>query len=318
MLLSAIYEQDFHGFSYGFIKGRNQHQVLNELRNPIMAGRQLWIVDADVSGFFDNLGRQHLRRFIERRVNDGGIKQLIGKWLNAGVAEEGIVGYPDKGSPQGGVISPLLANVYLHHALDAWFVNEVKPRMTGRCFIVRFADDFVIGCEREDDTRRIMGVLPKRFERFGLTIHPTKTTLCEYSKPAPQRSSSKALSTLNFLGLTHYWTRSRRGNWVIKRQTERRRQRRFMSRLWQWCKAHRHDSLNEQHALLCAKLRGYYQYYGVRSNYKALEAVYEHAERAWRHWRSRCSQKSQINWGEYVARIKAAYPLPIPRLVHAI
>lgn len=317
MLLSAIYDQDFHSFSYGFIKGRSQHQALNELRNQIMSGQQLWVIDADVSGFFDNLGHQHLRTFIERRVNDGGIKQLIGSWLNAGIEEDGIVSYPDVGSPQGGVASPLFANIYLHHVLDEWFINEVKPRMIGRCFIVRYADDFVIGCENEIDARRIMAVLPKRFNRFGLTIHPTKTSLFNYSRPARGHSTGK-LNTLNFLGLTHYWARSRRGYWVIKRQTESRRQRRFMNGMWGWCKANRHDHIVEQHQMLCAKLRGYYQYYGVRSNYKALEAVYEHAQRSWRHWLSRRSQKSQINWKKFSEKIGKLLPLPKPKLVHGI
>ena len=317
MLLSAIYDQDFYSFSYGFIKGRSQHQALNELRNQIMTGQQLWIIDADVSGFFDNLEHQHLQKFIERRINDGGIKSLIGKWLNAGIEEDGIVSYPDIGSPQGGVASPLFANIYLHHVLDDWFVKEVKPRLSGRCFIVRYADDFIIGCDNEIDAKRVMAVLPKRFNRFGLTIHPTKTTLFNYSRP-PRSHSTGKINTLNFLGLTHYWTRSRRGNWVIKRQTESRRQRRFMSRVWDWCKTNRHDHIVEQHQMLCAKLRGYYQYYGVRSNYKALEAVYEHALLSWRHWLSRRSQKSRITWEKFSGKIKRLLPLPIPRLVHGI
>jgi len=317
MLLSAIYDQDFHIFSYGFIKGKSQHQALQVLRQEVMSSRELCVVDADVSGFFDNLSRKHLRTFMGKRVNDGGIKQLIGKWLNAGVIEDGVVSYPDKGSVQGGVISPLLANIYLHHVLDEWFINEVQPRMKGRCFIIRFADDFVIGCEEQEDARRIMEVLPKRFARYDLTIHPTKTQEINFSKPTYADPQAKPQGTLDFLGFTHYWTRSRRGYWVIKRQTERTRQRRFMKRLWRWCKTNRHDALDEQHTMLCSKLRGYYQYYGVRSNYKALEAVYEYAERAWRHWLSRRSQKSGINWEQFTKRIRDVHPLPIPRLVHA-
>lgn len=317
MLMSAIHDQDFKPFSYGFIKGRNQHQALNELRTQIMASHQLTIIDADVSGFFDNIAKPHLRTFIERRVNDGGVKQLIGKWLNAGIEEDGIVHYPDKGTPQGGVISPLLANIYLHHVLDDWFEKEVKPRMKGRCFIIRFADDFIIGCTRKEDAERIMKVLPKRFEKYGLTIHPTKTQCFDYSRPTGKESTAD-IKTLNFLGLTHYWAKSRRGAWIIKRQTQRQRQKRFMTGIWEWCKKHRHDPIKEQHERLSSKLRGYNQYYGVRSNYKALEAVYEHTERAWRYWLSRRSQKSLITWKSFSEKLKKLLPLPIPRLVHSI
>lgn len=317
MLLSAIHDQDFKAFSYGFIKGRNQHQALNELRNQIMANYQLTIIDADVSGFFDNLAKSHLRTFIERRVNDGGIKQLIGKWLNAGIEEDGIVTYPDKGTPQGGVISPLLANIYLHNVLDEWFETEVKPRMKGRCFIIRFADDFIIGCTHKEDAARIMKVLPKRFEKFGLTIHPTKTKCFNCSRPSARAKGAKS-NTLDFLGLTHYWARSLRGAWIIKRQTQRQRQARFMKGIWKWCKEHRHDPLKEQHERLSSKLRGYNQYYGVRSNYKALEAVYEHAQNAWRYWLSRRSQKSLITWEQFSDKLKKLLPLPVPKLVHTI
>ena len=318
MLMSAVYGQDFHDFSYGFIKGKSQHQALGVLRNQLMEGRGCWVVDADVSGFFDNLNRRHLREFVERRINDGGIKQLIGKWLKAGVVEDGVISYPDKGSAQGGVISPLLANIYLHYVLDEWFTNQVKPRMKGRCFIVRFADDFVIGCEQESDARRILEVLPKRFARFGLTIHPTKTQLIEFKKPPHRKDAGSRKSTLNFLGFTHYWTRSRRGYWVIKRQTERKRQRRFMTRLWQWCKKNRHEPLIEQHQMLCAKLRGYYQYYGIRSNYKALEVVFEHAEKAWRSWLERRSHSCHMYWKRFAESILSVYPLPKPKLTHGI
>ena len=317
MLLSAIYDQDFKSFSYGFIKGRNQHQALNELRNKVMATYQLTIIDADVSGFFDNIAKKHLRTFIERRVNDGGIKQLIGKWLNAGIEENGVVHYPDNGTPQGGVISPLLANIYLHYVLDEWFETEVNPRLKGRSFIIRFADDFVIGCTHKEDAERLMEVIPKRFEKYGLTIHPTKTKCFNFSRPSVQKSRVEK-HTLNFLGLTHYWARSLLGAWIIKRQTQRQRQVRFMKGIWQWCKDHRHDPIKEQHERLSSKLRGYNQYYGVRSNYKALEAVYEHAQSTWRYWLSRRSQKSLITWKHFSAKLKKLLPLPIPRLVHRI
>jgi len=233
MLLGAIYEQDFHGGSYGFRPGRSPHQALAALRDGCRAENVNWIVDADVSGFFDNLDHGLLQDIIKLRVNDGGILRLTGKWLNAGVLDGEELFHPDRGTPQGGVISPVLANIFLHHVLDEWFERDVKPRMKGRVFLVWFADDFVIGCETESDARRLMAVLPKRFERFKLAIHPVKTRLVEFGKPGLPGSSSRGKDTFDFLGFTHYWDRSRQGNWVIKRKTANKRLRRTMKRIWE-------------------------------------------------------------------------------------
>jgi len=238
---------------------------------------------------------------------------LIGKWLNAGVMEDGSLTFPGKGTPQGGVISPVLSNVFLHHVLDDWFVKEVKPRMKGRCFIIRFADDFIIGCEHENDAQRMMEVLPKRFNRFSLTLQSEKTRLIPFRKPN-SKGDGKGNGTFDFLGLTFYWSRSRRGYWVIKKKTARKRLRRFIRMLWQWCKENRHDPMEEQHDVLCSKLRGFYQYYGVRGNYKALEVVFEYAEKAWRRWLSRRSHKGTVLFDE----LREKYPLPLPRIVHNI
>ena len=223
MLLGAIYEQQFHDFSYGFRPGRSAHQALEELRHQCGRMNIGWIVDADVSGCFDSLDHRLLRAFIKQRVNDGGIVRLIGKWLNAGVLEEGTLTYPDKGTPQGGVVSPMLANIFLHHVLDEWFVKQVKPRMKGRCFLIRFADDFVIGCELEGEACRILEVLAKRFGRFGLTIHSDKKALIRFKGPGSKKNSDGGNGTFDFLGFTHYWAKSRRGAWVIKRRTARKR-----------------------------------------------------------------------------------------------
>ncbi len=183
MLLEAIYEQDFYDFSFGYRSERNPHQALHLLREQCMNLNIGWIIDADIKGFFDSIDHNQLREVLRLRVNDGQIIRLVGKWLNAGVLEGDSLSYPEQGTPQGGVISPLLANIFPHHILDEWFVHEVLPRMKGRCFLIRFADDFVIGCERETDARRVMMVLPKRFQRFDLTIHPTKTQLVRFGKP---------------------------------------------------------------------------------------------------------------------------------------
>ena len=317
MLLGAVYEEDFHDFSHGFREGHSPHQALQELREQCMNGHISWIVDADVSGFFDSLDHDLLRDIMRRRVKDGKIIRLIGKWLKAGVREGDALTYPDPGTPQGGVCSPMLANIFLHHVLDEWCVHEVEPRMTGRCFLLRFADDFIIGCEREDDARRIMAVLPKRCARVGLTMHPTKTGLVSFRKPASHAAADTGNGTFEFLGLTHYWTKSRRGYWVIKRKTAGKRLRRAQKSLWQWCRDQRHTPLQAQYRILCQKLRGHYQYYGIRGNYPRLEQLYEHAVHAWRYWLSRRSHKSAIPW-ETFDRLHDRFPLPVPSILHAI
>jgi RNA-directed DNA polymerase len=317
MLLEAVYEQDFYDGSYGFRPGRSPHEALHELRQRCMTEGIGWIVDADVSGYFDSIDRTRLREVLRKRINDGSILRLIGKWLRAGVMEQGALTHPETGVVQGGVISPVLANVFLHHVLDAWFEGEVRPRMQGRCFLLRFADDFVIGCELEADARKIMAVLPKRFARFGLTIHPTKTALIAFRKPKAHQGSESGNGTFTFLGLTHYWTKSRQGFWVIKRRTARKRLRRTKKSLWRWCRNNRHAPLQYQYQMLCAKLRGHYQYYGIRGNFRLLEEVRRSAERAWRYWLSRRSSKSAIGWKKFW-KLMQTYILPIPRIVHNI
>jgi len=317
MILQAIFDHDFHEFSHGFRKGHSQHQALRELREKCMKLGIRWVVDADVSGYFDNIDWALLMEFIQKRVTDGGIRRMIGKWLNAGVIEAETLTYPDKGTPQGGVISPMLSNIFLHYVLDDWFVRDVQPRMKGRSFLIRFADDFVMGFELEADARRVMEVLPKRFNRFKLTIHPEKTVMVAFKPPPYQEKSAEGKSTFDFLGFTHYWAQSRRGDWVIKRKTMGKRLRRTMKAIWQWCRENRHDYLSEQYKALCSKLRGYYQYYGIRSNYKMLEVVYEHTERAWRYWLSRRSQRSRISWLKFTASLRDKMPLPKPRIVHS-
>ena len=317
MLLEAIYEQDFSEGSYGCRQGRSPHGALQELRERCMNEGIGWIVDADVTGYFDSIDRTWLREVLRKRVNDGSILRLIGKWLRAGVMEEGVLTHPEAGVVQGGVISPVLANVCLHHVLDEWFEQEVRPRMKGRCFLIRFVDDFVIGCEWEADARRIMDVLPKRFARFGLSIHPTKTALIAFKKPTPRKATADGNGTCDFLGFTHYWTKSRRGFWVIKRRTAKKRLRRTKKLLWQWCRNHRHTPLQDQYRMLCLKLQGHYRYYGVRGNFRPLEAVLQYAEKAWQYWLSRRSHKSKIGWEKF-QKLLRTYVLPTPKVVHVI
>ena len=316
-LLEAIYEQDFQDSSYGFRRGRSPHEALHELRERCMTEGIGWIVDAEVSGYFDSIDKTWLRDMLRTRVNDGRILRLIGKWLHAGVMEEDVLTHPETGVPQGGVISPVLANLFLHHVLDEWFEREVRPRMKGRCFLIRFADDFVMGCEWETDARRIMAVLPKRFARFGLRMHPTKTALIAFRKPGARQETEDGNGTFDFLGLTHYWTKSRRDCWVIKRQTAGKRIRRTKKSLWRWCRINRHAPLKDQYQMLCLKLRGHFQYDGIRGNFRMLEGIARYAEKAWRYWLSRRSSKSGIGWEKF-QKLLRVYPLPIPKIVHNI
>ena len=316
MLMAAVYEQDFFDFSYGFREGRSPHQALHELRERCMNMNIGWVIDLDVSGCFDNIEKGALLDVIKQRVNDGGIIRLIGKWLNAGVMEGDVLTIPEKGTPQGGVISPLLANIYLHHVLDEWFVNQVLPRMKGRAFIVRFADDAVLCFEFESDARRVMNVLTKRFARFGLTVHPQKTKLVRFNRP-DRDDTGKGNGTFDFLGFTHYWAKSRRGYWVIKRKTMGKRVKRTVKAIWAWCRQNQHEPLDEQHIALCQKLRGHFQYYGIRGNYRMLDSVLWQVKRVWRYWLNRRSRKKTMSLQEFDL-LMAAYPLPKPRIFHAI
>jgi RNA-directed DNA polymerase len=318
MILEAIFDQAFYRFSHGFRKGHSQHQAIQELREQCRALNIKWIVDADVSGFFDNIDKSLLREFIQQKVKDGGILRLIGKWLNAGVLEAGELTHPDKGTPQGGVISPMLANIFLHYVLDEWFVKVVQPKIKGRSFLIRFADDFIIGFELEADARRVMEALPKRFSRYKLTIHTEKTKLVRFIQPSSKEKTAEGNGTFDFLGFTHYWGKSLRGFWVIKRKTIGKRLRRFMKAIWEWCRENRHAPITEQHRTLSSKLRGYYQYYGIRGNYKMLEVVFEHTERVWQYWLGKRSSKGSVTFEKFDVFFRKVFPLPKPRIIHNI
>jgi RNA-directed DNA polymerase len=317
MVLEAIDEQDVHDCSYGFRPGRSPHAALHEVRERCMREGIGGSVDAEVSGYFDSLDRIRRQAVRRQRVNDGRIRRLMGKWLRAGVMEDGVLSHPESGVVPGGVRSPVLAKIVLHHVLDEWFAREVRPRMQGRCFLTRVADDVVIGCEREADARRILAVLPKRFARYGLPIHPSKTMLMAFRKPATQHGADPGNGTFDCRGLTHDWTKSRRGYWVIKRRTARKRLRRTKTALWRWCRANRHAPRKDQYRMLCLKLRGHFQYYGLRGNFRLRDEVRREAEKAWRYWLSRHSRTSAIGW-ETFQRLLQTSILPTPKIVHTI
>ncbi len=322
MVLTAVYEQDFLDCSYGFRPRRSAHDALHVLREGIMEMGGGWILDADIQAFFDNLDHGKLREILDQRVRDGVLRRMIDKWLKAGILEEGELSYPEGGTPQGGVVSPILANVYLHEVLDTWFATEVLPRLQGRAFLVRYADDFVIVFQQETDARRVLEVLPQRFARYGLTVHPDKTRLVRFERPnaSPRRDEddqggpkAQQPSTFELLGFTHHWARSSRGYWVVKRKTAKSRFNRALMAIDRWCHHARHRPVSEQHADLAAKLKGHYNYYGITGNSPALSRFLWSVERIWRRWLGRRSQRGYMSWQRF-GRLKESYPLPSPRI----
>jgi group II intron reverse transcriptase/maturase len=320
MVLEAVYEQSFLDCSYGFRPGRSAHQALRLVQNQTvkMAGR--WVLEIDIRKFFDTLDHSQLRDIVRQRVRDGVLLRLIGKWLNAGVLEDGAIEYPEAGTPQGGVISPLLANIYLHEVLDEWFVQQVAPRLVGRAVLVRYADDVVIIFGNEQDARRVFDVLPKRFAKYGLTLHPDKTRLVDFRRPdrraLPSFDNSDARSrpgTFDLLGFTHYWAKSRKGYWVVKQKTAADRLRRSIKRIAVWCRRYRHEPVRDQWTALKRKMLGHYGYFGITGNYPALHNFSVRVTGAWRKWLSRRSQRAWISV-EKMKRLLERYPLPRPRL----
>jgi len=320
MVLEAVYEQDFLDCSYGFRPGRSPHNALDALREQTMAMRGCWLLEVDLRQYFDTVDRGHLRDILRQRVCDGVLIRLIGKWLSAGVLEKGQLSYPETGTPQGGVISPVLANIYLHSVLDVWFENDVKPRLRGRVFLVRFADDFVIGFELEEDARGVRSVLEKRFEKYGLRIHPDKTRLIDFRRPPRQPRDGGgghgSPGSFDFLGFTHYWGKTRRGQQVVWRKTANQRLSRGIKSIATWCRANRHRRVRAQHKTLAKKVRGHYQYYGITGNWRCLATFLDAVERVWRKWLDRRSQQRHMPWPRF-KRLLRRYPLPPPRLYHS-
>jgi RNA-directed DNA polymerase len=313
MILEAIYEQDFYDCSFGFRPGRSAHQAISQLWNGLMDIKGGWVLEVDIRGFFDNIDHSHLREILGLRVRDRSICRLIGKWLNAGVLEARSLSFPETGTPQGGVASPLLANIYLHEVLDKWFHEVVKPRLQGPAFMVRYADDFVIVFSSDRDALRVRDVLPKRFERFGLEIHEGKTRLFPFHMPSRFHRNALIAESFDFLGFTHYWGRTRNGTWVVQHKTAKSRLCRALKKITGWCRLNRHAPLPIQHQVLTTKLRGHYSYFGITGNYRPLERFCREVEHAWVKWLRRRSHKSNKNW-QKMAGLLARYRLPRPRI----
>jgi RNA-directed DNA polymerase len=317
MVIEPIYEATFVGFSYGFRPGRSQHMALDALAAAI--GKKVsWVLDADIRSFFDTIDHGWMQKFLEHRIGDTRMVRLLMKWMRAGVMEEGELHAVERGTPQGGVISPLLANIYLHYVLDLWARQWRKTRARGEMYIVRYADDFVMAFQFEQDARAMHAAMAERFARFGLELHPEKTRVLRFGRFAQkdcERDGLRRPATFDFLGFTHIASVDRRGFFQLKRRTSRKKRRAKLARLGDEIRRRRHHPVVEQHAWLCSVLTGHYNYYGVPTNYRALNQMREEVTRKWHRSLQKRSQRAA--WTRARQRsFEARFPLPIPRIVH--
>jgi group II intron reverse transcriptase/maturase len=318
MLMEPIYEQDFMDCSFGFRPGRSAHGALAAIREAIVMRGGRWVLDVDVRKYFDSIDRAKLREFLARRITDGVVRKLVDKWLKAGVLDQGQLSYPEAGTPQGGVISPMLSNVYLHYVLDEWFVEVVRPRLRGPGNLVRFADDFVMLFAYRDDAERVLEVLGRRMEKYGLELHPDKTKMVDFRfKPKSVHDGrEKALATtFNFLGFLHTWVRSRFGKPVVRQLTAKDRVARAHKAFNEQIRAMRHWRIREQHQRLCRMLNGHFAYFGISGNFERLSTLKFKVELLWRKWLSRRSNASYITWKSF-REILTRFPLPKARIIH--
>lgn len=316
MLLEPLFEQNFKNCSFGFRPGRSTHQALEHLRHQIMGNRGRWIIDIDIRKYFDTIDKSKLRELLDIKVKDGVVRKLIDKWLKAGILEGGKIHYTLKGTSQGGVISPLLSNIYLHYAIDEWFTKTVIPRMEGKCSLTRYCDDMVMVFERCNDCWKVFNVLGKRMNKFGLELHTEKTKIIDFRFQRPvHENKHKADTSFNFLGFTHLWKKSRKGAFVVYSRTAKERLSKAIAAVNTYCKFNRHKSMSEQHRKLSLMLKGHYAYFGITGNYKSLDNLAYQVERIWQKWLSRRSRKSNINWQEFQSVLKK-YQLPKPRIYH--
>jgi len=312
-VLQAIYEQDFLECSYGFRPGRSAHDAVRTLNRIVHKEGVRWILEADVVSFFDSIDRTMLREMLGLRIIDGSMMRLIGKCLRVGVLDGEELSTPEAGTAQGSVLSPLLGNIYLHYVLDLWFERDVKPRLRGRATLIRYCDDFIIGFEREDDAKRVFEVLGKRFEPYGLKLHPEKTRLVPFRPPPRGQSGSKGTGTFDFLGFMFHWGLTRKGRWMMKCKTRRASLRRAIVSVYDWCRRYRHLPVRDQHAALCRRLQGHFNYFGVNGNSRSLQLVAYKAKRSWFKWLCRRSHRKRLNWERFTDLLDQ-FPLPWPRI----
>ncbi|MGB8330670.1 MAG: group II intron reverse transcriptase/maturase [Polyangiales bacterium] len=315
MVLETVYEPIFSDSSYGFRPGRSARQAVQDLWKILMQMQGGWVIEADIESFFDTLDHRKLRTLLDQRVRDGVLRRMIDKWLKAGVLEEEQLHYPHSGTPQGGVISPLLANIYLHYVLDEWFEKDIAPRLGSQAHLIRYADDFVLVFREAQDAYSVLDRLAGRFAEYGLKLHPDKTRLLFFRPPPWGPTGKQRLEprSFDFLGFTHHWGRSRNGRWVVQQRTARSRLTRTFHRISDWCRHNRHLALDDQHRHLVRQLQGHDAYFGIRGNYAALEKLRYGVARVWRHWLNRRSQRGRMPWVRFQLLL-ARYPLPRPQL----
>lgn len=316
MLLEPIFEQDFLDCSFGFRLDRSAHQALEALHFGIMKQGGYWVLEVDIRKYFDSIPIAQLREFLNQRVTDGVVRRLIDKWLKAGVMEQGQVHYPKTGTPQGGVISPTLSNIFLHDVLDVWFTREVQPRLEERSTLIRYCDDFVMLFACRKDAERVQAVLGKRLGRFGLQLHPEKTRLLDMRPERAKEGNITQDGSLVFLGFRHLWGKSQRGNWVVQQHTAKNRLARALKAINEVCRRRRHEPLPKQHQRLSRMLKGHYAYFGITGNSKQLNRLYRGTRRRWRVWLSRRSRDGHLSWEKFARKIERHFPLPLPKIIH--
>jgi RNA-directed DNA polymerase len=312
-VLEPIYEAEFKDFSYGFRTGRSAHDAINYLHRKVSFEGMHYIIDADIQDYFGSIDHGILRSFLDRRVKDGVIRKMIDKWLKAGVLEDKELFYQKEGTPQGGIISPLLSNIYLHYVLDVWFSEMIQPLLSGKSFIVRYADDFVLGFANKLDAERVMKVLTKRFGKYKLDLHPGKTKLINLSN-----KRNDGVRSFDFLGFTHYLGFTRKGKQVLKRKTSKKKFTQSISRVRDWIRSNRHIKLSELIKDLNAKLRGHYSYYGITFNYRGLLRYYEEVKRILYKWLNRRGGRPVWNWNSKLIPLVTEWlPLLKPKIYHS-
>lgn len=310
-VLSPIYEQLFYEDSYGFRPGKSQHQALEEVFQQISFKGKRYVIDADMQNYFGSINHDKLRGLLDLRIRDKVTRKMIDKWLKAGILEEGRITYPDQGTPQGGSISPMLSNIYLHYAVDEWFNEQIRPRLKADAKLVRFADDFLLLFSSKEDAERVMEVLPKRLARFGLTLHPEKTRLVDLE--AVQTKSP----TFDFLGFTHYVGWGRKGGRIVKRRTARKKLKASIARLEEWIKRNRHRPVNQLIPEINRKLRGHYAYYGITFNYPAIAKYRDRVRWMLYKWLNRRGGKSRWSWQRIDQLTNEWIPLAKPVINHS-
>jgi group II intron reverse transcriptase/maturase len=318
-VLAAIYEVDFLDFSYGFRPGRSTHQALSVLQTGLIRQRVNWVLDADIRSFFDSVDHEWMMRVLAVRIADQRVLRLIRQWLKAGVLESGEWSRTEVGTPQGAIISPLLANIFLHYALDIWAYLWRRRHARGEIAIVRYADDFVMGFQYRSDAEAMLAGLKERLGKFGLTLHGKKTRLIEFGRFAAEqraRRGERRPETFDFLGFTHYCGKTRNGRFMVKRKTQSKRMTRKLKELRTRAKQLMHAPVAVQHRWLCSVLRGHYAYYGLPSNFRSMNAFSWEVRRLWYRALRRRERRRTFTWSRFNQMLEGRFPLPQPKITH--